>query len=92
MKRILIVGATGNLGPHLVKEFSPNHHLTVMTRPGGLANQEKMKPLQELGVKVVEADLTDEASLRSACQGQEVVIAAVGGEGIAHQATWVPSD
>jgi len=69
---ILIVGANGRLGnvvvPHLLAQ---GKSIRVMTRnPLGLAH------LKQQGAEIVSGDLRDRASLASACQGVEQVLAA----------------
>ncbi len=86
MKKILIIGATGNLGPHLVKEFtSAGHEVTAMMHPSSLVNPDKTDPLKALGVKLVSGDMSESNTLQSACTGQDVVVSAVGGEQIMMQ-------
>ena len=69
---ILIVGASGRLGSVVVQHLlAQGKSLRVMTRnPLGLAH------LKQQGVEIVSGDLRDRASLASACQGVEQVLAA----------------
>ena len=69
---ILIVGASGRLGSVVVRHLlAQGKSLRVMTRnPLGLAH------LKQQGVEIVSGDLRDRASLASACQGVEQVLAA----------------
>src|SRR5205085_3129115 len=69
---ILIVGASGRLGSVVVRHLlAQGKSIRVMTRnPLGLAH------LQHQGVEIVSSDLRDRASLASACQGVEQVLAA----------------
>lgn len=86
MKKILVVGATGHLGPHLAKEFvNQGHQVSALLRPMSLANPDKSDSLKALGVKLIEGDLTAPDSLKDACAGQDVVVSAVGGEQIMMQ-------
>ncbi len=72
MKQVLIVGGTGTLGKELVQLFLKNGYAVhVLTR-----NPEKSNHLREAGVVVVQGDLTDKASLNSACKGMDNVISA----------------
>lgn len=72
MKQILIVGGTGMLGQELVRLLlGKGMSVHVMTR-----NPKKSNYLSELGAVVVKGDLTDKASLESACKGMDVVISA----------------
>jgi uncharacterized protein YbjT (DUF2867 family) len=86
MERILIAGATGNLGPHLVKELTnQGHQVTVLLRSETLKNPEKLQPLQKAGVSIIEGDLGDYQALEKACANQDIVISAVGGGQIMQQ-------
>ena len=69
---ILIVGASGRLGSVVVRHLlGQGKSIRVMTRnPLGLAH------LKQQGVEIVSGDLRDRASLASACQGVEQVLAA----------------
>ena len=69
---ILIVAASGRLGSVVVQHLlAQDKSIRVMTRnPPGLAH------LKQQGVEVVSGDLRDLASLTSACQGVEQVLAA----------------
>ena len=69
---ILIVGASGRLGSVVVRHLlAQGTSIRVMTRnPLGLAH------LKHQGVEIVSGDLRDRASLASACQGVEQVLAA----------------
>ena len=69
---ILIVGASGRLGTAVVRHLlAQGKSILVMTRnPSGLAH------LKQQGVEIVSGDLRDRASLVSACQGVEQVLAA----------------
>jgi uncharacterized protein YbjT (DUF2867 family) len=70
MKQILIVGGTGMLGQELVRLLlDKGMNVHVMTR-----NPKKSKHLSERGAVVVKGDLTDKASLASACKGMDAVI------------------
>ncbi|HEY6539913.1 MAG TPA: SDR family oxidoreductase [Ktedonobacteraceae bacterium] len=68
---ILIVGASGRLGNVVVQHLlAQGKSIRVMTRnPLGLAY------LKQQGVEIVSGDLRDRASLVSACQGVEQVLA-----------------
>ncbi len=69
---ILIVGASGRLGSVVVQHLlAQGKSIRVMTRnPLGLAH------LKQQGAEIVSGDLRDRASLASACQGVEQVLAA----------------
>jgi uncharacterized protein YbjT (DUF2867 family) len=69
---ILIVGASGRLGGVVVRHLlTQGKSIRVMTRnPLGLAH------LKQQGAEIVSGDLRDRASIASACQGVEEVLAA----------------
>ena len=86
MKKILVVGATGIMGSHLVKEFSAQgKDIYALIRAETLHNPERVDPLKALGIHLVEGDLQDAQSLRKACQGMDAVVSAAGGAQIALQ-------
>ena len=69
---ILIVGASGRLGSVVVRHLlAQGKSLRVMTR-----NPLSLAHLKQQGVEIVSGDLRDRASLASACQGVEQVLAA----------------
>ncbi len=80
MKNILIAGATGHLGPFLVKELiDQGKNVYALIRPESMSNPEKINPLKAQGAHLVEGDINDQASLDKACQNMDVVISALGG-------------
>jgi uncharacterized protein YbjT (DUF2867 family) len=86
MKKVLIAGATGNLGPHLIRELSKQgHQVSALVRTETLQNQDKMRALREAGVNIIEGDLGAPASLTRACAGQDIVVSAVGAGQIMQQ-------
>jgi phenylcoumaran benzylic ether reductase len=90
MARILIVGATGQLGRELVtacRQQSADVHALV--RPATRRDAARMKPLEDASATIHEGDLADEASLRRACGAVDVVISAVGGMQVGDQARLV---
>src|SRR5579863_1998216 len=69
---ILIVGASGRLGSVVTKLLlAQGKSVRVMSR-----DPRKLAHLQKIGAEVVTGDLRDPASLLSACQGVEQVVAA----------------
>lgn len=87
MKKILVAGGSGNLGPHLIKEFvSQGHQVSALLRSASIVNPDKVKPLNELGVRLIEGDVEDFQSLQRACEGQQIVVSALGGGQIMQQA------
>lgn len=68
---ILIVGATGVLGREAVRQLlAAGYKVRAMTRFPDNATD-----LKKLGAEVVQGDLIDPASLTSACQGVDAVLA-----------------
>jgi uncharacterized protein YbjT (DUF2867 family) len=74
MKKILIAGATGYLGSHILNELKDQKYsVRAIVR-----NREKLKQLNADVDEVVEADLTKPLSLVNCCNGIETVITSVG--------------
>jgi uncharacterized protein YbjT (DUF2867 family) len=71
-KLIVVVGATGNQGGSVVNTFRalPQWQVRAVTRD---PSSEKAHVLQASGVDVVQADLSDETSLRQAFQGAHAI-------------------
>jgi uncharacterized protein YbjT (DUF2867 family) len=72
MKKILVIGATGQLGSAVVKSFSEtgSYHLRVLVRPD--ANYQHLEACQP---GFVQGDLTHKESLRGIADGCDVIIA-----------------
>ena len=70
MDRILVAGATGQLGSRIVAQ------LRAAQRPvrALVRNPDRARPLAQLGAELVQGDLLDPASLRRACDGATHVI------------------
>jgi nucleoside-diphosphate-sugar epimerase len=68
--RVLITGATGFIGSRLAERLASEQsvHVRALVRTPARA-----AALRELGVEVVPGDITDPRSLRSACEGCQVV-------------------
>jgi nucleoside-diphosphate-sugar epimerase len=65
----LVTGATGQLGSHIVEQLrSAGESVRVLVRPG-----RDRTFLRSLGVEIVEGDLRDAASVRTAAQGATIV-------------------
>ena len=73
--RVLVTGATGFVGSHLVPRLQRDgHRITVLSR-----NRDKRRELSVLpGVRVLNADLHDHAALRRHLQGADTAINLVG--------------
>ena len=86
MKNILVVGPTGNLGPHIVKALvDKGHQVSALMRTSSINDPSKTEPLQEQGVALIEGSLEDQESLKKACQGKDVVISCAGADQIMNQ-------
>jgi uncharacterized protein YbjT (DUF2867 family) len=74
MKKLLLFGATGNLGKEIAKEAKhQGYDLTVVVR-----NQKKAELLAHITTKYIVADVTDPISLTNICNNFDVVISALG--------------
>ncbi|KAG0536986.1 hypothetical protein BDA96_03G109000 [Sorghum bicolor] len=87
--KILVVGATGHLGRHVVAASARQGHPTLAlvrdTAPSDAAKAALLKSFQDAGVTLVKGDLHDQASLLSAVKAADVVISTVGAPQIADQ-------
>lgn len=72
--RVLVAGATGYLGQHVVRELSARgHQVRALARTPG-----KLAPVQEAVDEVHVADATDPEALRGCCDGVDAVFSSVG--------------
>ncbi|KAL5315881.1 hypothetical protein ACEPPN_016755 [Leptodophora sp. 'Broadleaf-Isolate-01'] len=80
IKNVAVVGAAGALGAPILKAIvdSGKFNVTVITRPASTSTFAS-------SVNVVKADYTSVDSLTSALKGQDVVVSAVGMEGLLGQ-------
>jgi len=86
MKNVLIVGATGNLGPNIVKALVNNgHQVSALMRPTSIADTSKTQPLTDQGVELLEGSFEDHDSLKRACSNKDVVISCAGGDQLMNQ-------
>ena len=86
MKNVLVVGATGNLGPHIVKALVKNgHNVSAVLRSKTIADIAKTKPLTDQGVQLLEGSFEDYDSLKRACRNKNVVISCAGADQILNQ-------
>ncbi|TKW12958.1 hypothetical protein SEVIR_5G069500v4 [Setaria viridis] len=87
--KILVVGATGYLGRHVVAASARLGHPTLAlvrdTAPSDAAKAALLKSFQDAGVTLLKGDLGDHASLVSAVKAADVVISTVGVRQIADQ-------
>ena len=78
MTSTLIIGATGLLGSEMAKASAQNgDSLHVLVRPATSGNEERMRPLRELGATVHVGDLDDYDSLVRAVGKADHVISSV---------------
>jgi uncharacterized protein YbjT (DUF2867 family) len=74
MKRVLIAGATGYLGQHLVKGFKKHGYwVRALAR-----NADKLAPLSASIDDVFIAEVTDPHSLRGVCSDIDIVVSTIG--------------
>jgi uncharacterized protein YbjT (DUF2867 family) len=74
VKKVLLFGATGNLGKEIAKEVKlQGYDLTVVVR-----NNNKAGQLKSITDKFIIADVTDADSLVHICSGFDIVISALG--------------
>jgi uncharacterized protein YbjT (DUF2867 family) len=73
MAKILVVGSTGQVGSAVALGLTrAEHSVHALVRHGN--ENPKSKSLADAGIAIIPGDLTDRASLSSACKGMEVVI------------------
>jgi uncharacterized protein YbjT (DUF2867 family) len=70
MKKVLIIGATGSLAQYVIEEAKKldNVRLTLFVR-----NKKKLQQSIAAGCTVIEGDVMNYSSLKSAIEGQEIV-------------------
>jgi len=79
-KIILVAGATGNLGKRICSELiARNAEVRALVRTA--TDPEKTAALAKMGVKMIEADLTNIAEITAACNGADCVVSALAGLG-----------
>nr|XP_011457738.1 PREDICTED: probable pinoresinol-lariciresinol reductase 3 [Fragaria vesca subsp. vesca] len=87
--RVLIIGATGNLGHHLVNaSLHLSHPTFALVRPDSFSDPHKSQNLQDLsdaGVTLLQGSLEDEDSLVKAVKQVDVVICSVQAKLVLHQ-------
>ncbi len=77
-QKILVAGATGNLGGRIVKALvKRGAQVRVLNRKE--TNQEKTKKLTELGAEVIAVNMSDAQELKRACQDVSCVVSALAG-------------
>ncbi len=74
MTKLLLFGATGNLGKEIAKEVKKQgYDLTVVVR-----NKNKADQLKSITNNYVLADITDPHSLTDICNDYDIVISSLG--------------
>jgi uncharacterized protein YbjT (DUF2867 family) len=74
MKKVILFGATGNLGQEIAKELvRQGYELTVAVR-----NEKKASALSQLTTRYIIADACSKNSLKGICDGHEIVVSALG--------------
>lgn len=74
MKKIILFGASGNLGQQVAKELVKNNYdLTLVVR-----SRSKAASLSVLSGKYIIADVCKKDSLKGICDNQDIVVSAVG--------------
>ncbi|OCK82932.1 isoflavone reductase [Lepidopterella palustris CBS 459.81] len=83
IKNVLLIGASGNLGPSILSEFlSSPFTITVLSR-------QESKSTFPPGVKVIKADYSSASTLTPAFKGQDAVISIVGGTALGDQEKFI---
>lgn len=79
MKKIIVIaGATGNLGERIVKALlEKGAEVRAIVRAS--TDVEKLKKLEQLGVKIFSIDMSDSKEIAKACEGASCVISALAG-------------
>jgi hypothetical protein len=76
--RILVAGATGDLGGRIIKALiKRGADVTALVRAG--SDQAKVDKVSQLGAQVILADLSDQEQLTEACRGISCVVSALAG-------------
>jgi hypothetical protein len=79
IKNVILIGATGNLGPTILSAFlDSSFNVTVLSREGSSSTFPS-------NVKVIRADYSSTDSLTSAFKGQDAVVSLVGTFGFTEQ-------
>ena len=74
MKKVLVAGATGYLGKHVVKEFKKQGFwVRALTR-----NADRLKELEGYIDEVFTGEVTDPNTLRGICKDIDIVFSSVG--------------
>lgn len=73
---ILILGATGRVGSHILElALNENHHVTVLVR-----DKDKLQT-ESRNLTIIEGNVLNESDIRNAIGGMDVVLSALGTDG-----------
>jgi hypothetical protein len=83
IKKVIVVGAGGHLGPHIISAFDTSSHFTlsILTRKSSRSTFPSHIPVHRVG------DDYPEAELLEALKGQDVVISTIATQAILKQKT-----
>ena len=74
MTKLILFGATGNLGKEIAKiAIQQGYELTIVVR-----NKDKAQKLANITDKFIVADITNPNALKDICKGFDIVISALG--------------
>jgi len=77
-KKILVAGATGNLGGRIIKALrNEGADVVALVRNG--SDEKKIKELEDMGATVRAVDMADVAQIADACSGVSCVVSALAG-------------
>jgi len=74
MKKVLLFGASGNLGKAIAQELvDQGFDLSIVVR-----NEKKAKSLSKITTSYILADACSKETLKGICEGQEIIVSALG--------------
>jgi uncharacterized protein YbjT (DUF2867 family) len=74
MKKVILFGATGNLGKEIAKELvNQGYKLTVVVR-----NEKKAKTFNQIASKYIVADVCNKLTIEGILDNQDIVVSALG--------------
>ncbi len=79
MAKIVLAGATGNLGGRIARALSSRGANVVALMRSEAPDEKKQKALEALGLTVRTVDMTNASELASACEGADCVVSALQG-------------
>lgn len=77
--RVLVVGASGQLGKKIVRALFATRKVDVRVTHRASTSEESLAALREMGAETALADLSDKSALMRACHGVDVIVSAVQG-------------